>query len=161
MRRGNLQAMKFYRQYTYVNLLFSSGAALLNNPFISAIAFINSCAVCVSFHSVLLFDIHAFDKIRLPYTRCQWQVVNFVAHILPVILTGCLQFSPSLGLCASACSLSMHLAWAKIVHDGFVMNSEYIYMPDSQWMKIWTFAAGTHVLTGFCLFMNGQARSWP
>lgn len=149
--------MKLYKRYTYLNLLFISFALVTQNNFINTVAFINSCAVFTSFHSVLLFDIHAFDKIRLPYTQNEWRVVNFFAHIMPVIVTGYLNMEPLLGIQASACSTIAHVAWAKLVHNGFVMNSEYIYMPDMQWRYLWTIALATHVSVGVVLHLFVKA----
>lgn len=61
--------MKLFTQYTHLNLFFVIIAIILGNTFMSTIAFINSCAICSSFHSVLIFDVDAFDKIRYPYTK--------------------------------------------------------------------------------------------
>jgi hypothetical protein len=149
------QRVPSYKQYTSYNLTLLLLSFIVQHPYLNAVVFTNSMAICISFHSSLLFDRTAFQRLIQASngtSSLQWHIMNGIGHIAPVWMT---YFRPMVIsnniLTPGTVSCLFHLTWAFVRHRGLILNDSYISLPAMIWYALWCIAISTHFLSDLVL----------
>lgn len=133
--------------YTTLNLWAVAAALIVRQPIISEIVFVNSVAICTSFHCGLLLDWTAYDRL-CQFNRCNRLTLaslNFSSHILPPIVMWYTVSNRDIDRISGSISLIMHLLWVYVACGSFNLSDIYIKMHWFHWCVMWFVAIGTHL----------------
>jgi hypothetical protein len=143
--------INFYKQYTKCNLLALLIALFIKSPFLNTIVLINSLAICLSYHSGIFLVYDVYKTIHEPLTRYQWEIYNFIGHVLPVLICVLLNLRYDLGIFAGFISLLCHIIWVWQIHGTYVLDNTYIKLEPETWADMWVIAITTHIVAGMFL----------
>ena len=143
--------LEFYKQYTKCNLVALIIGLCINNPFLNTILLINSLAICISYHSSFIFVEGLYKTIHEPLPRYEWEIYNFIGHILPILICLFLKLDFRVAVFAGLISFSLHMLWAYIVYGTYVLDSSYIKLEKKIWLNLWIVAITIHICTSIFL----------
>lgn len=142
--------------YTRFNLVALLIARIFNMKWAMPLLFANSFAIFTSFHTGLLLDKTAYQRLLIwtEFTDVKFHTYNFIVHILPAIYTfmesrynqdaikpwTIMIFNPGL------ISMLIHFGWAIFYVGSFDLSHVYIPMDPNDWRVMWSVAAVSHIL---------------
>jgi len=153
---------KTYTKLSLIMMLYGFVEELLfphyRSPIIPAL-FVYSVALSASFHSSILFDNSAFNRMAV---FCGWSingfhVRNILVHILPSFILyawmkrdkqGYVNAIESIGPAIGLITSSIHLFWAIYTTGGLNLSEVYIKFEPIVWTYMWIVAVMVHIFIG-------------
>jgi hypothetical protein len=124
---------------------------------------INFVGLSASFNVSILLDNTSFSRLAsaCKLTMTEFHIINFVSHILPIIIMTGLIFRDlqaymynlkPVGIYMGWCTTTFHLIWAFLTIGGLDLSVLYVPFEKYQWYIMWLVSVTTHICTGMLLY---------